>query len=480
MATDNNPKFRLYKDRFNNEDYSDHNMLAKALLTKADTLSPVITWLAGREDKRFPLSVLTEGTGNVIYTKGIEYEYPVIGRLNMAVRALSLSSGTGENHSRFKVIFEKKWFIKNYIIEAGSITKWQARIMEEPEKVALGWEYVLQLNTTDPTKKVQNADVAGVMFAQHFAPNAFAGSRGNRSHSVAPSKMRNQKTLIRKSYQFEGNLPNEVTVFEFNIPGKGTTKLWYPFQEWQYMLQWKEEAEALYWYSQYNRDANGVIHMKDDNGNDIPMGAGVLDQIPNRDSYGVLSANKLKQVVRDAVFGASDAQEMNIELFSGTGGSEEFDNAMKSDLLGSGWVKNTPEGMAVRGGTRSLEFGGFFTSYLHQDGHRITLRKLPMLDHGARAQASDVHPITGLPLESYRMIFLDNSTYDGKKNIQMLSTEGRSLVRKVINGMVTPPGFEGNAVASTDIDGASVHFLKEGGININRATNCLHLECRAS
>src|SRR6056297_3523819 len=98
MAIDNKQKFRLYKDRFNEEDFSDHNMLAKALLTEADTLSPVITHLAGREDKRFPLSTLTEGLGRVVYTKGIEYEYPVISRLNKAVRAISLSSGNGENH----------------------------------------------------------------------------------------------------------------------------------------------------------------------------------------------------------------------------------------------------------------------------------------------------------------------------------------------------------------------------------------------
>lgn len=480
MARDNVQKLRLYSDTFNEQSYSDHNMLAKALLTEADTLSPVITHLAGREDKRFPLSMLTEGNGNLQYTKGIEYEYPVMGRLKRTSRAIALSAGTGVNHSRFRVIFDNRQFAKGFLIECGHQSKWQARIMSEPVEKATGWECELQLNTTDPAAVVSAALVEGFLFSHQFSPNAFAGSRGNESRSAAPSKMRNQKSLIRKSYGFEGNLPNEVTVFEFNIPGKGTTKLWYPFEEWQHMLAWKEECENFYWYSTYNRDSDGVIHLKDENGNDIPLGAGVLDQIPNRDSYGILTANKIKQVVRDAIFGASDAQEMDITLFTGTGGMEEFDNAMKAEVANGTFVKDTPDNMVIGGSGRSLVYGGFFTSYKHIDGHTITVKKVPLFDYGSRAEASERHPITGLPMESYRMVFLDMSVYDGKRNVQMISTEGRSLVRKVVNGMVTPPGFEGNAVASSDVDAASVHFLKEAGININRATNCLHLECRLS
>lgn len=475
MAQSNKAKFRLYHDRFNKEDVSDMEMLASAFLTEADTLSPVITHLAGREDKRFPLSVLTEGMGKVKYTTGIEYDYPVIGRLDKAVKALSLSAGNGQNYTVFEVIFEDNWFVKNYVIEAPN-GLFQARLTSEGVRKGGGWAYTMQLVTTDPSATVTAGDIEGKLFTQMFAPNAFGGSRGNESKSVAPSKMRNQKSLIRKSYGFEGNMPNAKTIFEFNIGGQ-TTQYWYPFEEWQRMLQWKEECESFYWYSEYNRDENGEIHLFDENGKSIPIGAGVLDQIPNKDSYGKLTANKIKQVVRDALFGASDAQEMNVVLFTGTGGAEEFDNAMKDELANAGWVKNTPESMAVSGGTRSMTFGGFFTQYEHIDGHSITIKKVPLFDHGKRALNSDKHPRTGLPLESYRMVFLDMSTYDGEPNVQMISTAERALVRRVVAGMTAPPGYEGNTSVATDIDGASVHFLKEAGINIRRATNCLHLEC---
>ena len=158
MAADNAKKLRLYEDIFNAEGMTDENSLANALLTQPDVLSPVITHLAGKEDKRFPLSFLTEGVGAVNYINDIEYDYPVMGRLNKTVRASSLVSGSGVNFTRFKVKFDEKWFIKQYIIESeGGI---QARIMEDPYEADGGWVYTLQLVTADGTDSVSSGDVA--------------------------------------------------------------------------------------------------------------------------------------------------------------------------------------------------------------------------------------------------------------------------------------------------------------------------------
>ena len=475
MAADNAKKLRLYEDIFNAEGMTDENSLANALLTQPDVLSPVITHLAGKEDKRFPLSFLTEGVGAVNYINDIEYDYPVMGRLNKTVRASSLVSGSGVNFTRFKVKFDEKWFIKQYIIESeGGI---QARIMEDPYEADGGWVYTLQLVTADGTDSVASGDVVDKKWVQLFAPTAISGSVGNESNWVAPSKMRNQISLIRKSYRYEGNMPDRVVNFEFNVDGK-KTNLWYDFEEYQHMLRWKEETEYALWYSKYNRSSDGTINLKDDNNKPIPLGAGVIEQIPNVDSYSALTAAKIKSVVRDALYGASDAQDMNIVLFTGLGGMEEFDTAMKDELASGSYIKNTDPSAFMSGGSDALQFGGFFTSYKHIDGHVITVRHLPLFDHGARALNSPKHPVSGLPLESYRMIFLDMSSYDGQKNVQMISRKGRELVRWAVAGASVPPGFSGgNSLRANDVDGASVHFMKECGIAIRRATNCLHLEC---
>jgi hypothetical protein len=475
---DNNPKLRLYEDIWDSKGYTDENSLANALLTQPDVLSPVLTHLAGKEDKRFPLSFLTEGMNNVKYINDIEYDYPVMGRINKAVQATALVSGTGENYTRFVVNFAEKWFVRQYIVE--NPYGLQARIMEDPkEGLNGGWDYTLQLTSPDATSTVSASDVVGLQWVQHFAAVSNAGSRGNESNFVAPSKMRNQITTIRKSYRYEGNAQNRVVNVEFNIQGR-TTKLWCEFEEYQHMLRWKEECESSYWYSEYNRDKNGTIHLKDDNGNPIVIGSGVLEQIPNRSTYAKLTAKKLKTIVRDTLYGASDAQKMNIVLFTGIGGLEEFDSAMKEEVSSGAYIKNTDPQSFIGGTGRNLSLGGFFTSYEHIDGHTITVRHLPLFDHGARALNSAKHPVTGLPLESYRMVFLDMSVYDGQPNISMVTRKGRELLRWAVAGSTIPKGFDGNSTRATDIDGSSVHFMKEGGISIRRATNCFHLECVAA
>lgn len=473
---DNNPKFRLYADKFNADGMTDENSLANALLTQPDVLSPVLTHLAGREDKRFPLSFLTEGMNKVQYIQGEEYDFPVIGELNKTIRAIKLLSGTGVNNTIIKVVFAEKWFMRQNVIGNGTL---MFRVQEDPVQGEEGWIYTLQSPNPDAALTFQNSDFADKNFAILFSSASMSGSTGNESQWVAPSKMRNQIMLMRKSYRYEGNTPDRVVNVEFNVGGK-KTKLWYDFEEWQHSLKWREEVEMAYWYSEYNRGKDGQIKLKDDNGKPIPHMAGVHDQIPNNDTYSTLTTNKLKATVRDVLYGASDAQKTNVVLFTGTGGAEEFDKAIKSELASSTYIK-APDGAQFIGGSgRNLTYGGFFTSYQHIDGHTITVAKLPLYDNGAVARASEKHPETGLPLESYRMTFLDMSTYDGQDNVVTISRKGREMVRWAVAGATVPPGFSGNATRANDKDGASVHFLKEGGIQIRRATNCFSLTCNKS
>ena len=91
----------------------------------------------------------------------------------------------------------------------------------------------------------------------------------------------------------------------------------------------------------------------------------------------------------------------------------------------------TSESKFITGSGRNLGITGYFTSYDHIDGHRVNVVKVPLFDHGAVAQASKKHPETGLPLESYRMTFVDQSTYDGENNLQMINKKGREMLALV-------------------------------------------------
>ena len=175
----------------------------------------------------------------------------------------------------------------------------------------------------------------------------------------------------------------------------------------------------------------------------------------------------------------TDAAQKQVTLYTGTGGAREFDEALKSHFS-SNTFKVGGENRFITGSGRSLGLTGYFTSYEHVDGHVINVVKLPLFDHGAVAQARAKHPTTGYSLESYRMVFVDQSNYDGQNNLQMISKKGRESMRWCVAGSVVPRGFDSTSARASDVDGASVHMLKTAGIALKRFDTSLDITCVAS
>ena len=270
-------------------------------------------------------------------------------------------------------------------------------------------------------------------------------------------------------------------VAEFSLPTKGgsTTKLWMDYEEYQHMLDFKEECEMYYWYGQKTYDANGHTYMKDENGQPVIVGPGLLEQIVNSDTYSTMTETKLKNIIGDLFYGMTDANQKQVTLYTGTGGAREFDEALKSHFSSATW-KLADNSKFITGTGRSLGLTGYFNSYEHVDGHSVNVVKLPLFDHGPVAQASDKHATTGYSLESYRMVFVDQSNYDGQNNLQMISKKGREMMRWCVAGSVVPKGFDAGSSRASDVDGASVHMLKTAGIVLRRFDTSLDITCTNS
>lgn len=471
---------RIYAKRttYSDAQKSDVASISTALLTQPSKISPALTFLGGKEDQRFPLSFMTEGVGNVETIDNLEFEYDIMTRLRRT-RPLAVTNAVanlGQGGGMFTLTFPDRWFINQYVLVSQSGA--QVRIMGQPTPNGVNWDYPVRLvEGLDPSAIFPVADaVAGTSFAQMFAPVGTDWSRGNASNWEAPARIRHKLTTIRKSYQMSGEAKH--TVVEIGLPTKtgGLSKYWMDFEEWQYMLQWKEECETFYWYGKQSYNDKGVTNMLDENGQPVVIGPGLLQQIENKETYSVLTASKIKSVVRDIFYGMTDGNNKQMTLYTGIGGAEEFDNAMKSEL-GSTNYRQFNDGKFVSGSGRTMALTGFFTRYEHVDGHSVNVVKVPLFDHGAVAQASRKHPVTGLPLESYRMVFVDQSNYNGKPNVRMVSRRHREMLRWAVAGSTIPTGFSGNDLRATDIDGCSVHFLKVGGIVLTRFDTSLDLRC---
>ena len=490
MAVTNGTNISVVKTFYNDAQMTDMNSLANAMLSKPAELSPIITHLAGRDDKRFPLSFLTEGVGNVKSIDRLEYEYRVATH-KLRTRPLSLTvinsgvaggvaTNVGQGGATFVLTFPDQYFIFPYVLVSQSGV--QVRIMKEPEMAASGtdWEYTCQIINPDPAAVLATADsVTGALWGQLYAPVGTDFSRGNASNWQAPGLVRNKLTTVRKSYHMSGNAKEFVA--EFSLPTKGgsTTKLWMDYEEYLHMLDFKEECENYYWYGEKTYDKNGMTFMKDENGQPVIVGPGLLQQIVNKDTYSTMTECKLKNIIGDLFYGMTDATQKQVTLYTGTGGAREFDEALKNHFSGNTW-KLADNSKFITGSGRSLGLTGYFNSYEHVDGHMVNVVKLPLFDHGAVAQARAKHPDTGYSLESYRMVFVDQSNYDGQNNLQMISKKGRESMRWCVAGSVVPRGFDSTSSRASDVDGASVHMLKTAGIALKRFDTSIDITCTAS
>lgn len=274
-------------------------------------------------------------------------------------------------------------------------------------------------------------------------------------------------------------------VVELPAAGGGVTKYFMPHFEWKKEEEFNEGVEELLWESEYNKSESGVILNVDEGTQQpIPYGAGLKQQIPNRDTYGVLTVAKLNRVITDALYGAADKAEGQTEMiiFGGQGAREDFSNAIKEDInswsLYDGALNNTLGGNAT-----SLVYGSYFTAYRHISGVICKFVLLPYLDFGAKAEIAPKHPISGKPMTSHSFYFVDMSRYDGQNNVQLVSQKGREHIRGIEQGMTVVPNYTGNTKEinlATNQDKSSIHMLRTCGVAIRRNTHCYSLECNLS
>ncbi len=465
---------------------------------KISELTRKLTYILGDYNKNYPISMMTMGNlaspSATAELDDVQFTYPVMGRDDKASvcssTSYSASDKPGYGHSTFKIRFTDNWIKRFYIIE--SALGVQAQVLEDPVQIGDEWEYTCQLDPAEyddycPVSQLQ----AGVLWSDLYAAVAESESRGTRSKMAAPGLYKNQMGFIRASTEWAGNAANKMMSINVRTD-KGETNVWMDFAMWQFENKYLNECEHAYWYSRYNRLADGRVPLKDlITGKIVPRGSGMLEQIQNKSTFSKLTYSSLVNKIGDALFGQSDSQGMSITLHTGLGGIADFDNAMKEQ----GKVLLTDfTGVAdkfVSGSGRDLMLGGFFSGFYHVDGYVIKIKHNPIFDLGKVAMKSPRHPVSGKPLESHRLVFIDDNDYDGQPNIQHVAQKGRTYMHGVVPGMTPMPksigimdsklnvGTDDLKILSTETDKSSYHRFKSAGIQVLRANKCFDMQCIA-
>lgn len=496
-------KFQVQEQIFDSKSMLDEQNFYSQRQGMASELTKRITYILGTYKNNYPLSTMTVGGvgfGNgmgAVELDDVQYTYPVMGRKTKAsiIYSTEYPNGTpGIGHSRFYATFSDNWIKRYYIIE--SELGVQAYVHSDGEPTGNGgFRYELQLDPAGPADFCPLTELnPGTRWIELYTAVAESESDTTESKMIMPGMFKNQMGFMRAGMQWAGNSANKVMKINVKWNDK-ETDVWMDYFMWQFEERWLEECEHQGWYSRYNRAVDGSIALKDlTTGKVIPRGSGVLEQITNRSTYTRLSYNTLSNKIGDALFGQNDTGGMEITLFTGTGGRREFHRAMIA--AGGTFIANpltTTAGMGaiadkfVTGSGYNLMLGGFFDGFYHIDGYTIRVKFNPVFDIGRVAQKSPLHPESGLPLESYRMVFIDNSDVDGMPNIRCVAQKGRSFMDGVVKGLTPMPrsveiliGNSGAAASkylSTTKDKSEYTRFKSAGWQIMRANRCFDLQC---
>jgi hypothetical protein len=486
----------LYKTKYIADQFTDENVLYKGRLIEPERLSRAITWLYGKNSEKMPMLYFTEGQGNFKKIKpkklnDTQYTWPVFGKMKHTSKCLGLvnanNAAPGINFSSFEADFEDNWLINMHTVYTPD-QQHQVRVQGEPRAVGgnrYRYTFIILTGNAEESIPLDNF-AAGSVWVMGAPTTTASKGDGNRSNTMTPGEYTNQFGYHRFSKQIAGNVANKVVVYEFDTKGGGKTNAWMPFEMLQFELDRKLMLETDLWHSEYNRDANGVIHNKDnETGEPIPKGAGVkeiITSIGNHDTYYNLTANKLDAVINRIFSNRIGETPTEMICYAGAGGKRMVHKGLASEASSNLFFEKV--GMeTISGKDGYLQYGQYFQSYKTIDGKVLTITETELFNHGLHAEQDRLagNMIDGFPKYSYNIVFIDHSmTSDGDRNIQLVYEDGQEFITGIYKGM-SPVPKEWGAINDTKWMGtrkdiATYEIKQSLGINIYNPTTSFWLE----
>jgi len=155
-------------------------------------------------------------------------------------------------------------------------------------------------------------------------------------------------------------------------------------------------------------------------------------------------------------------------MTTGREGYKEFGRIMRAEhKAGLQLQPNT----YVQTKNGKLQLGAEYNAYTFQ-GNTIVVNVNGVFDHPANPSEKDSN---GKPLESSKFLFIDMSTYDGVKNIQLIAKDGRSFITGLVAGIGGEDG-KTSGMASSTLDGSSKTIIGSMGVVLHNPYSSMMLE----
>jgi hypothetical protein len=470
---------QLYKSKYFS-DLVDENMLSNALMTEPHRVSTILSYIFGRYENT-TVDFLTAGLGKTLITENRQYKWPVMIESDKAIvikqakwngSTIATTDTPGINGTPIQLWLGEKWFGPGAILEFDD-KDFQVRVNGTPYQDGNDYVYSVTVATGDPTSFIPpSLLLAGKQVSRGGSAYEEYSEEADIVNYQTPYELQNHLTTMRLSYDITGSAYSTVMVIAMRDPAtKKTSYLWSDYQEWVALRQWYNTIDRQLVYSKYNANQNGTVDLIGTNGRPVYIGAGLLQQIApsNRKSYTTLTADLMEDFLFDLSYNILGTNDRKFVALTGEMGMKEFDRVLRSKASSYSLIDTH----FVSGSGQNLTLQGQFTTYKMLNGVELTLKHFPLYDDIVKNRK--LHPVSGKPMESYRMTFIDFGNRDGEANVSKVVRKGREMCMWHTAGSVAPGvGFAKNinVLRSNAKDGYQVHFLSEQGVMIKDPTSC--------
>jgi hypothetical protein len=470
--------------------------IANARLSQPEYINSAITYMAGNggnyQTQNFPLFLELYGKGRKKGIKNIDNRYKIKmygkpKRITTISKAIT-QTNCGANGAHFKLIMADNLFVKNQEISTNGLNPLTLKVMSDGKLITKGQvEYQVKrvgvpVSTAIPAQFL----TVGTKWAGGLVKVSQENSHGTKHRTwQTPFELENQLTTFRRSYKVSGNVENKRLAMPIQLPDGRQVTLWTDWDYYNNELDFAVQRNEDLIFSELNMDANGVVHDFDaDSGEVARSGMGLWNMITNKVEYATLTEKKLDETIQDIFFQTTSPVGLNGEyiITGGLGLLRDFDRIMKSSARG--FLQLISEDHFMSKGEKGLRYGNYFTEYRHYSGKVIKVVYDQAFDKSARAETSERHPITGLPIMSHSGMALDFSeveTGDGiTSNITMLYEEGREFIEKYAIGMAKLSFAPETQFVTTDVDESAVHKMATHGIWLHSPLTCAKFICKVN
>lgn len=454
------------------------NHLGKALISKPHVFEKVMTRIFSSYNyAENPLTKRLIETGKTETIDKDTWEWSLRGAHTRPLVILepiedSAITQLGLGRSIFKLKFDQPWWKAGDIIHPGtSNKKYQCRIQKEPYKHGNGYIYEVRLMDDSFAAFLPSSfSATNTQWAKLFAQYGEGSKQSGSTQYALPITLMSHMSRYRKMYEVTGDVANDVLSVKIPDSKGNMVSAWIKYAEAEYWMQWYRELERGHWYS---RSTETVL---DDNGRPIRSGPGVQELLEDSHQafYSTLTARFIEEYLMDIFYGRiKPGAQRQIEGFSGEYGMIQFHRAIENWAAnkGKGFITTVQlvEKASSPYSTNAASAGIQYVKYKMANGSELSLTHLPLYDD--REINFEIDPITGFPVESQRITFLDFAGEGAASNLKMIDKKN-SFKLGYVAGLQTPYGPRNKGDMAHSGDFYEMHVQKQQGIHIEDVTRC--------